>query len=80
MEVEHRATTPYHPQANGLTERLNPSLAYVTFAYNFSRQESTGRTPFSLLYGREARLPLDMATGVSSDTDLVDEPEAVARM
>lgn len=80
MEVAHRATTPYHPQANGLTERLNPSLAYVTFAYNFSRQESTGRTPFSLLYGREARLPLDMATGVSSDTDLVDEPEAVARM
>ena len=23
MEVDHRTTTPYHPQANGLVERLN---------------------------------------------------------
>ena len=26
MEVDHRTTTPYHPQANGLVERLNHTL------------------------------------------------------
>jgi len=63
MEVNHRTTTPYHPQANRLVERLNHTLvdmlsmfinstqtnwdeilSYVTFAYNSSRQKSTGKT------------------------------------
>ncbi|KZS07216.1 Uncharacterized protein APZ42_029109 [Daphnia magna] len=44
------------------------SLPFVTFAYNTSRQESTGRTPFHLVYGRDAILPVDGA--LSSDPNL----------
>ena len=88
MEVDHRTITPYHPQANGLVERLNYTLAdrlsmyvnskhtdwdeilpYITFAYNTSRQGSTGKTPFYLIYGREARLPMDKKMEVSASGD-----------
>ena len=42
---------------------------FVVFAYNTSRQESTGATPFYLLYGREAVLPIDVA--LDSNPNLV---------
>ncbi|KZS03119.1 Uncharacterized protein APZ42_034227 [Daphnia magna] len=49
------------------------SLPFVTFAYNTSRHESTGRTPFYLVYGREAVLPIDGA--LNADPYLVPPPE-----
>ena len=36
-------------------------IPYVLFAYRTSIQESTQETPFYLLYGRDARLPVDVA-------------------
>ena len=39
-------------------------LPFVTFAYNTSKQESIRYTPFFLLYGREAMLPVDATLGV----------------
>ena len=41
-------------------------LPFVTFAYNTSRQETTGRTPFYLLYGWEAVLPIDALLGIQT--------------
>ena len=41
----------------------------VCFAYNTSIQASTGYTPYYLMYGCEARLPIDLEFGTSfSDT------------
>ena len=40
------------------------TLGAITFAYNTSRQDSTRFTPFYLLYGREAKTPMDITFGV----------------
>ena len=37
-------------------------LPYMLFAYRTSVHESTNKTPFAMIYGREARLPTDFVT------------------
>ena len=54
-------------------------LPYVLFAYRTSPQASTKETPFKLLYGRDARLPMDAALSAPVDCstlDLVDYPSS----
>ena len=43
-------------------------LPYVMMAYWTSVQESTGATPFSLMFGREAKLPVDIMYGQPPNT------------
>lgn len=99
--AKHKLSTAYHPQTNGLTERLNRTLTdmlscyisadhrdwdvmlpYVTFAYNSSRHDTAGYSPFYLLYGRDPTLPLDTLLPTSGDLPLRRSEyasEAIAR-
>ena len=42
-------------------------LPFLVFSYNTSRQESTGYTPFYLIFSREAKVPLDIELNVSPE-------------
>jgi len=55
-------------------------LSAVAFAYRTSVQESTGFTPYFLLFGREARIPADLVYGPPPDAPRQDGlPEFVTQ-
>jgi hypothetical protein len=78
FQINHRKTTPYHPQTNGLIERVNQTLIHILrkivteskrdwdikltaalWAYCTTYKVTTRATPFSLMYGMEAILPIE---------------------
>jgi hypothetical protein len=86
-EIHGHRTSAYHPQTNGLTERLNKTIAdmlsmyindkhddwdlmlpYVTFAYNSASQDTTGYSPFFLMYCREPLAFIDILLKYPSES------------
>lgn len=55
------------------------SLNKLIFAYNSTRCEVTGFSPFYLLFGRSPRLPVDLLFSLTSGTGTTDYKEYVKR-
>lgn len=51
------------------------SLNKLMFAYNCTRSEVTGFSPFYLLFGRSPRLPVDLLFGLTPETGTADHKE-----
>jgi transposase InsO family protein len=77
--IKHRKSTPYHPRANGQTEKTNGILCKIItktvqgsntnwdqrvfdalWAYRIAYKVTTKHTPFQLVYGQEAILPIEL--------------------
>lgn len=90
--IEHRHSSPNHPQTNGLVERFNQTLRQalqksvkdhkdwdlhlnkILFGYRIGMQASTQCSPFELLYGRPAVIPIQNSCRPKSFVSL-DDPE-----
>lgn len=48
-------------------QRWSQKISQLVHAYNCSQNDATGYSPYLLMFGREARLPVDICFGVAED-------------
>ncbi|KAJ1397147.1 Ribonuclease H-like superfamily [Sesbania bispinosa] len=63
--IQHDRSSPYYPQSNGQAESTNKNLLHILSRMHYGRtgphsMASTKTTPFSLVYGAEAILPVEV--------------------
>lgn len=89
--IKHHLTTAYHPQANGIDERVNGTIIRIlrnyvnndcmdwdthldqaVFLYNSTPHDSTGFTPFNIVYGSSHRSPLTFSESDGLSLETID--------
>ncbi|MCO5580986.1 hypothetical protein L7F22_034861 [Adiantum nelumboides] len=79
LKIKRRHSTPYHPQCNGLVEKVNGMICKIItkqvvskpkewdkhlkaalWSYRTSFRTSLGYTPYHLMFGKEAILPIEV--------------------
>ena len=99
LGMQKTRTSPYHPQSDGLVERLNRTLLSMVstlaeeesknwdlnlpllmLAYRTSVQETTGASPYSLMFGRETRMPVDIMFGRPPEEPLTSPSQYALRL
>lgn len=50
-------------------QKWSQNISQLVHAYNCTKNEATGYSPYLLMFGREARLPVDICFGVSKEND-----------
>ena len=96
LQINKTRTTSYHPQSDGMVERLNRTIKdmlskYISvnqtdwdrfidgivFAYNSTIHETTGITPYRMVFGEEMTLPVNLITeNLDSEEELIFGSEA----
>jgi hypothetical protein len=96
-QIYHLKTAPYHPQVNGMVERVHTMLAHsirtlsenqpdrwdevlgqALFGIRIRQHSVTRKSPFKLLYGVEARLPVDLEFPAQIQVPLDSEERSIA--
>lgn len=72
--LNHMLKTYAHKHPNDCDQRLQ----HLLFGYREVPQESTGFSPFELLYGRQARGPLDILKEAWSGAESVQEQDIIS--
>lgn len=54
---------------NNQKKNLKNHVALLVQAYNCIKHESTGFTPYMLMFGRKPKLPVDIAFGLQDKTE-----------
>lgn len=50
-------------------QKWSQKISHLVHAYNCTRNEATGYSPYLLMFGREARLPVDICFGVTDQSE-----------
>ena len=90
LQIQHKKSTQYHPQENGIVEAFSKvlenaltnhndwdlNILVVLWAYRTTCKILTGKTPFKLVYGKEAVMPMEYivpSLRITATTGMDDE-------